>query len=166
MSRTVRGLDRLSSNRVEERLPFRHVLAYSAPNLPLSSIGLPLGIYLPAYYATDPVIGMLGDRFPSRYGRRRHWLLASVPVMMIVGVLVFMPHYVVGETATPSYVLGTLLLLYLGYTLAVLSHMSWGAELPTNYHECSRIQGWREWIHHVIFSVALVTKNFLADWFK
>jgi Na+/melibiose symporter-like transporter len=144
-------------------------VAFSAPALPLSSLGLPIGIYLPAYYAsemglglaavgfvftvtrlmdvvTDPIMGVVSDRFPSRWGRRRHWLVLSIPLLMVAMVLIFMPKLVLGADATASslYLLVALSLAYLGFTFATLSHASWGAELSTNYDERSRIQGFRE----------------------
>lgn len=147
-------------------------MAFSAPALPLSSIGLPIAIYLPAYYAsemglglaavgfvftvtrlmdvvTDPLMGVLSDKFPSRWGRRRHWLVLSVPLLMGAMVLIFMPKVVLGPDADASwiYLLVALSLVYLGFTLASLSHAAWGAELSTYYDERSRIQGFREFAH-------------------
>ena len=40
---------------------------------------------------TDPLTGYITDRFSSRYGRRRHWLVLSVPVLMLSVTMVFMP---------------------------------------------------------------------------
>ncbi len=37
-----------------------------------------------------------------------------------------------------------MVVLYVGWTLLTLSHMSWGAELTSDYHERSLVQGWRE----------------------
>lgn len=37
-----------------------------------------------------------------------------------------------------------LFIMYLGYTMLSISHMSWGTELADEYHERSRIHGWRE----------------------
>ena len=45
---------------------------------------------------------------------------------------------------TGTYLLFWMVLLYVGWTLLSISHMSWGAELSSDYYERSRVQGWRE----------------------
>ncbi|TNE42643.1 MAG: MFS transporter [Alphaproteobacteria bacterium] len=137
--------------------------AYSAPALPNSALGLPLSVYLPPFYAayvgldlatvglvfmaarfwdmfTDPVLGIIGDRFNTRWGRRKPWIVASVPIMMLSAYMLFFPPH----GASGLYLGGWMFLLYVGYTMLSISHMSWGSELADEYHERSRIHGWRE----------------------
>lgn len=141
----------------------RTVAAYVLPSIPISALGLPLVVHLPAFYAestglgvatvgllfmvarlwdvvTDPIMGIVSDSVETRWGRRRPWLLASVPVVMLTAWMVFMPP----EKISTSYLIFWMLMLYVGYTLVTLSHLAWGAELSPDYHERSRIQGWRE----------------------
>jgi len=82
------------------------LVAYGFMTLPLAIAGLPLAIFIPPFYTqelgldlttvgmvlmaarisdvlTDPVIGALSDRFPTRWGRRRPWIVAGTPVMML-----------------------------------------------------------------------------------
>jgi len=61
--------------------------------------------------------------------------------------MVFMPRAAVGEIVSPGYLMFWLAIMYLGYTLATLSQYSWAAELSADYHERSRIMGWREFFH-------------------
>ncbi|HUD53470.1 MFS transporter, partial [Parvibaculum sp.] len=133
------------------------------PSIPIAALVVPLAVHLPAYYAgpmglglgtvgtifmlarfwdvfVDPVLGIVSDRFPSRWGRRRHWIVLSVPIILISSWYVFFPT----APVTPEYLLFGLLGLYLGYTMILLAHMSWGAELTDDYNERSRIQAWRE----------------------
>ena len=93
--------------------------AYSAPALPIAALATPLAIYAPPFYAgdmglglatvgaifmaarfwdlfTDPLMGVISDRFPSRWGRRRHWMVLSVPVLMAAAVLVMFPNLFAG----------------------------------------------------------------------
>jgi Na+/melibiose symporter-like transporter len=143
-----------------------HIAAYAAPAIPNAALGLPIGVYLPPFYAqlvghaagglgivgiafmfarfwdvfTDPVMGILSDRYPSRWGRRRHWMVLAVPIMMLAAWQLFMPP----DTAGVIHLVTWMFVLYVGYTLLTISHISWGAELTTDYHERSRVQGWRE----------------------
>ncbi|MFP6837601.1 MAG: MFS transporter, partial [Pseudomonadales bacterium] len=86
---------------------------------------------------TDPLMGIIGDRFESRWGRRRHWLVIALPFMMLGVFMAFMPQ------GTPSvwYLGFWLVVLYLGTTMKTISHSAWSAELSSNYDERSRIAG-------------------------
>ena len=139
------------------------IAAFVSPAIPLSALGLPLLVYLPPFYAeemglglslvgtifmitrfwdvfTDPVLGILSDKITTPLGRRRHWIILSVPILMICVYKVFMPQ----APVTFFYLLFWMLFLYVGWTLLSISHMSWGAELSSDYYERARIQGWRE----------------------
>lgn len=139
------------------------LFAFAAPALGLYAVGLPVAVYLPPFYANDLGLGLtvvgqifmlcrlfdlaadlglgaVSDRVRSRFGRRRSMLALAVPLMCLGAWQMFMPPEGVG----PLYVLGWLVVMYAGYALGVISHMSWGAELSPDYHQRSRIQGWRE----------------------
>ncbi|MFW6092911.1 MAG: MFS transporter [Pseudomonadota bacterium] len=155
----------------------RTLAAYSAPALPIAAFATPLAIYAPPFYATDmglglsavgtifmvarfwdllsdPMMGVLSDRFQSRWGRRRHWMVLSIPLLLVATALVMFPNHFPGTTGNEWYLLGSLFLLYAGFTLLTISHMAWGAELTDDYHQRARVQGWREFSH--LFSMALV----------
>jgi glycoside/pentoside/hexuronide:cation symporter, GPH family len=147
----------------EDKLKKRTLLAYTLPAIPNSALGLPISVYLPPFYAmyvgldlavvglifmlmrfwdivTDPVLGILSDRFNTRWGRRKPWVVAAVPIMMVSVWQLFFPP----EGATGFHLGLWLFLMYLGYTMLSISHMSWGTELANEYHQRSRIHGWRE----------------------
>ena len=144
-------------------LTWVRLLAFASPAVPIAAMGLPIAVYLPPFYAgemglglavvgaifmlarfwdvfTDPVLGVVSDRVRSRWGRRRHWIVLSVPVMLIATYMLFMPS----PPVSGAYLLWWMAVLYVGWTLLTLSHMSWGAELTPDYHERSLVQGWRE----------------------
>ncbi|MDP1627156.1 MFS transporter [Parvibaculum sp.] len=146
-----------------KRLSSWRLAAFSGPALPIGALGLPIGVYLPHFYAgpmglglaavgtifmlarfwdvfTDPAMGVLSDKFPSRWGRRRHWIVLSVPILMLSAYMVFVPT----APVTSFYLLAWMFFLYIGWTLLTLSHMAWAAELSDDYNERSRIQGFRE----------------------
>jgi len=147
-----------------ERLSISSLMAYASPAIPIAAMGLPMVVYMPPFYAqdmglgltlvgivfmlariwdviTDPVLGVVSDRFPTRWGRRRHWIVISAPIMIVATLQVFMPN---PETVSATYLLMWMLVLYAAWTLMQVSHMAWGAELSPDYHERSRIQGTRE----------------------
>ncbi len=139
------------------------LLAYGVTGLPLAALLLPLFVYLPAYYAedlglglatvgivllvarlsdviTDPLIGALSDRFMSRFGRRRVWMFAGAPILLVSAHMLFQAEPGVG----PSYLLGWTVAVYFGVTMILLPYSAWGAELSPDYHQRSRIAGSRE----------------------
>ena len=141
----------------------RTIGAYASPAIPIAALGLPLVVYLPPFYTkemglglsvvgtifmitrfwdifTDPILGIVSDKIETRLGRRRHWIILSVPILMFCVYKIFIPQ----GTVTGMYLLFWMILLYVGWTLLSISHMSWGAELSSDYNERSRVQGWRE----------------------
>jgi Na+/melibiose symporter-like transporter len=148
--------------RADELSPFR-LAAFTAPALTIAALGLPLAIYLPHFYTAelglslgavgtvfmiarlwdafiDPVMGILGDRTTSRFGRRRIWIVASVPILVVSIYMLFSP----AGAVSPLYLLVWLVVLYVGWTALNISHIAWGAELSTDYDRRSTILGWRE----------------------
>lgn len=145
------------------RLSLPRLLIFASPAVPIAALGLPIAVHLPAYYAeytaltlsqvgyimmltklwdvvTDPVLGFLSDKSQSRFGRRRPWIVASVPFVVLSVYMAFLPP----PDATQSYLFFWLVVMYIGWTMLTISHMSWAAELSDNYDERSRIQGGRE----------------------
>ncbi|MBX3506393.1 MAG: MFS transporter [Parvibaculum sp.] len=139
------------------------LLAFALPAAPISAMGLPLVVHLPPFYAgtlglglsvvglifmlarfwdvfTDPVLGILSDKYETRWGRRRHWIVLAVPIMLVSVYMIFMPP---GDVSA-AYLIFWLFVLYVGWTLLTISHMSWGAELTGDYFQRSRVQGARE----------------------
>jgi Na+/melibiose symporter-like transporter len=137
---------------------FRFFL-FASPQLALATLGLPIVIYLPAYYAgplglglaatgfifmitrfwdvfTDGFLGWAVDRFPTRWGRRKVWMLISTPLMVIGTVAICFPP----DGAGNAYLLFWLTFIYIWWTLIHLCHIAWAAELSDRYDERSRIQ--------------------------
>ena len=137
--------------------------AYGVLGLPLAALGLPLVVYLPPFYAqmaalntglvgviifvarlvdviSDPIVGTASDRMSSRFGRRRPWIAAGIPLLMLSAWFLFMPGHDVGAL----YLLLWSILAYIGWTLIYLPFTTMGAELSEDYDERSRITAWRE----------------------
>jgi Na+/melibiose symporter-like transporter len=141
----------------------RTLFLYALPALMTSVAALPMALFVPAFYAselglplaavgaaiaasrlldvvTDPLIGSLSDRFSTRWGRRKPWILLGTPLFVVSVWQVFVP----GENAGVGYLLFWSALLYLGFTMIDLPHKAWGAELSTDYDERTRVTGVRE----------------------
>ena len=139
-------------------------MAYASPGIPTAAMGVPIAIYIPPFYAqemglglavvglifmlarfwdmiTDPMLGVMSDRFTTRWGRRRHWLVLSVPIMLVATWQLFMPD---PQQVSALYLGAWLFILYIGWTLLTISHTAWGAELSPLYNERTRVQGARE----------------------
>jgi len=133
--------------------------------MPIQMAGIPVAAFIPNYYGqdlglsltavgtiwlltrmfdavSDPLIGWLSDRTHTRWGRRRIWMLASVPIMMLAIYKLFMPS---GEV-TELYLLGWLVALWTGWTMLFIPYYAWAAELSSDYNERTRITGWRAWL--------------------
>lgn len=168
------------------RLSNWKLAAYAAPAFPIAVFSVPFAIYAPPFFAaemglglaavgtifmiarlwdliSDPLMGIVSDRIPSRWGRRRHWIVLSVPLLMIATVLVMFPNHIPGTYGSTLYLLLSLFFLYIGYTLLTISHISWGAELSEDYHERSRIQAWREFASLTAMAVVLLVPAILEQ---
>ena len=138
-------------------------LVYGLPGLPLAAVSIPLVIYLPTFYArelkidlavlggllllarlwdvvSDPLIGYLTDHTRGRFGRRRPWIVAGSPLVMLGIWQLFVP----AADAGPLGLFLWALVLYLGWTMVTLPHQSWGAELAPDYHGRTVLAAYRE----------------------
>lgn len=136
---------------------------YGLLGLPLAAATLPLYVHIPNFYAvdlglglaavggimfamriwdvvTDPIVGILSDRFGKSFGRRRFWLALGLPVSMLGGWMIFRPP----ESAGLEYLLVAGLILHLGWTMVSLPYNAWGAELTSDYNGRNTVTAWRE----------------------
>ena len=141
-------------------------LSYTALNFPTSAAGMPIFIFILPYYAgdlglglslvgilfflgrltdivTDPIMGVLIDRFPSRWGKHRHWIFISAPIFMVATYLIFLP-----PTSNPSslYFFLSLFLVYLSFTLSSITQLSWSTFLAPDYDDRTRLLTLREFM--------------------
>ncbi|MDG1115114.1 MAG: MFS transporter, partial [Pseudomonadales bacterium] len=141
----------------------RTIYFHGCIGLPLAVIGYPLSIWIPAHYSgglglslaavgtilmlarftdviTDPLMGELSDRWQTRFGRRKPWVVVGAPLMMLGVYKLFIPPEGIGML----YFLFWLTLFFLGSTIIALPHRAWGAELSPDYHQRSRVTAARE----------------------
>lgn len=134
---------------------------FASPAVPIAAMGLPLVVYLPEYYVTslglslttvgaaflivklldmllDPVLGGMMDNTRSRFGRFRPWLAAGAPVIAIGAFALFMAK----PGVSALYLWFWLAVVYVGYSMVVLSQTAWGAVLSRDYQQRSRVFAW------------------------
>lgn len=143
--------------------PLLRYLAYGVAGFPLATLGIPLFVFLPAFYAeqlgadiatvgviflmarlfdvfTDPVIGILSDRSSNVLLRRKLPIIAGAPILLIGVEYLFRPSPNIGTAE----ILLWAMCAYLGWTLISIPYTAWGAELSDRYHERTYLAGSRE----------------------
>lgn len=148
-----------------EKLPLSQLIAYCSLTFPVVAVGMPVTTFLPPLYAgagglglaaigiifmiarvwdvvSDPIVGVLVDRYHWRRGPRKTWVAVSLPLLCITALFLYMPGR--GDQASSVILLAQLLLLYTGWTFLQTAHQAWGADLAPDYDERSRLFGVRE----------------------
>jgi Na+/melibiose symporter-like transporter len=160
----------------QDRVKASWLFAYALPGLPIAALGLPLAVHVPNFYAVDvglgyglagavfglarfldifldPAMGVITDRTRTKWGRRRIWMVLSVPVMIAASFLLFMPS----KGATWEITTASLILMFVGWTMLTISHLAWGGELTGDYHERSKVTASREAAYIIgMFTVLLL----------
>jgi Na+/melibiose symporter-like transporter len=143
-----------------KHLSLSTVLAFSCTYFPIAALQLAVAVHLPRYFAShlglsllvvggafglvraidiplDPMLGVAMDRTRTRFGRYRLWMALGAPVLMVGLYMLFQAPETVGRL----YLITWLLVMYLGYSMLLLSHHAWAARLATSYRERSRLFG-------------------------
>lgn len=142
-------------------LPGAALAAYGALGLPLAGAALPVYVHLPNLYgailgvnlallgglllalrladaAIDPLIGALNDRL-----QRPRLLVALGALLLALGMLAAFDPPQRG-IAPWLWLAGALVPVYLGFSLASVSYLAWGALLGDTPHERTRVAASRE----------------------
>lgn len=112
--------------------------------------GLMLGTRLLDALA-DPVLGWLSDTVPTRFGRRKPWMVMGA-ILVPLGAL---PLFTAPSGTTVMTILIGSLLLHIGYSFIITPHGGWGLELSEDKHQRTRIMGAKVWVG-VFGSLALL----------
>jgi Na+/melibiose symporter-like transporter len=139
-------------------------LSFTALNFPTSAAGMPMFIFILPFYAddlglglsivgiifflgrftdilTDPVMGVLIDKFPSKWGKHKLWVFLSAPVFMVATYLIFLP---MTYQPTGLYFFGSLFLIYSAFTLSSITQLSWASFLAPDYDDRTKLLTLRE----------------------
>jgi len=143
-------------------LGWRVLAAYALPTLPLFFLMGPANSVIQGIYAkffglglaqialvllisrtfnavTDPVIGYLSDRYRSRLGSRKPFLVGGSLLAVLACWFLYVP---VGKVTTLSF-LGWFLLADIGWSMCAVPYFAWMAELTEDYRERTKIASWR-----------------------
>jgi Na+/melibiose symporter-like transporter len=154
--------------------PFR-LAAFASLGLPVAGAFVPLGIYLPPFYAQtmgislaavggifmfsrlwnafcDPVVGLLSDRTQTSLGRRKPWILAGTPLFALSVAAIFWPPAHAGA----AYLALWLFALYLGWSMIGTPFYAWSGELSAQYHQRSRVQAYMQTVLATGYALVLL----------
>ena len=169
-----------------ERLPRTTVFAYGLPGIGAGYMYLLVGLYVMKFSTdvllisplvmglifsasrvwdavSDPLVGYLSDRTRSRFGRRRTWMAASILPISATFVMIFAPPAGLSGTGLSVWMAVAIIGFYSVMTAFFVPHLSFGAELSTNYHERSRLFGFRHGFYTVGSILCLGTMQLLID---
>jgi len=164
-------------NGIPKRLSRFQLFCYGITDMPLHFAITPVLIFVPKFYTaelgvslilvgniflfarvldvfTDPLIGFWSDRTRTRWGRRRPWIVAGMPIMTASFYFLFLPPedpniladfftIVPLEYVYALHLFVCIMGLYLALTMILIPYYSWAAELSPDYRERTRITGWR-----------------------
>jgi Na+/melibiose symporter-like transporter len=139
------------------------LINYGAFGLPLAMVALPIYMFVPQFYAArfglslsligsalllahlldafvDPLIGLWIDRQGGAYVRALHY---GLPLLVCGFITLFHPPQSIGGGAFVWFMC-TLMVVYLGFSLASISYQSWGAALTQALSQRSQVTGIRE----------------------
>jgi Na+/melibiose symporter-like transporter len=145
-------------------ISFPRLLAYGILGLPLAMAALPIYVHVPKFYSDlgldlsaigallliarladaliDPLLGLWSDR-ARNVAHGRLWFIGSgVPLLALGMWALFNP--LASSASLSLWLIISLSVVYLGFSMATVSYQAYGAELSTDAHERTRITAVRE----------------------
>jgi Na+/melibiose symporter-like transporter len=146
-------------------LPTRQMVAYGALGFPLAFAALPLYVHVPQLYAdsvglplalvgavllltrfADALIDPLLGQWSDRLGNRRRLIAVALPLLALGLAALLAPPASGGAGGTGGLVwlVLTLALTFIGFSLATINYHAWGAEIGETPQERVRVTAARE----------------------
>ena len=88
---------------------------------------------------TDPIMGLISDRYSSRWGRRRPFIFIGAIMMALTYIMIWMVPRTFGEGAMFTWLVTTSILFFLAYTIFSVPVTSLTYELTPDYRERTRV---------------------------
>lgn len=147
------------------RLSWGQLAVFSLPVLMIQAIEIPWRVYLPAVLTQnlgyglavigtllfairlfdtffDLAVGWASDRWPTRFGRRKPWMAAGLPLILLGGWQVF----VATDGRSLAWLTFGCVLLHAGYTMVATPHGGWGLEIGRTSRERLRVLAVKSWL--------------------
>jgi len=160
-------MDSGAGPRARERLPLSLLILYGVPSFAGAAMLVPIYIHLPKFYSdvvgvplgflaigiagaraldalSDPLVGWLSDRTQTRWGRRRPWIALGSPFCAAAFYALFAPPESLTVASASAWFATSFVLYFVFHTVYGLPHYALGPELTLDYHERSRLFGYRE----------------------
>ena len=93
---------------------------------------------------SDPLAGYASDRTRARLGRRKSWLLAASPALLVTAVAAWSPPAALAGNALALWIAVAVFAFYTAFTLFEVPHMALGAELTQHRRDRVRVFGMRQ----------------------
>jgi glycoside/pentoside/hexuronide:cation symporter, GPH family len=145
-------------------ISFPRLLAYGILGLPLAMAALPIYVHVPKFYSDlgldlsaigallliarladaliDPLLGLWSDRARSVVHGRLWFIGIGVPLLALGMWALFNP--LANSASLSLWLIISLSVVYLGFSMATVSYQAYGAELSTDIHERTRVTAVRE----------------------
>jgi GPH family glycoside/pentoside/hexuronide:cation symporter len=120
--------------------------------LPPAAIGLVFALAKVWDAVSNPLVGSASDRSRSRFGRRRPYLFASLPLLVAGFVMLWSPPSALEGVPLVVFCAFALFVFHGAFALYTIPHFALGAELASDPHERTRIFG----VRHGSFIVGML----------
>lgn len=115
-----------------------------------ATLGVPplwvgIGLAVPRFWdaVSDPVVGVISDKFQSRWGRRRPFILVGSVFTALFFIALWSMPAGMSHTFYFAYFVGLSLCFYTAATVWSVPFQALGYELADSYHERTRVQGFK-----------------------
>jgi GPH family glycoside/pentoside/hexuronide:cation symporter len=165
----------VSEEQIRSHLPLGTIFAYGLPTAAIGFISIVFSLYLMKFATdvlliapgvmgviyglgriwdaiSDPLAGYLSDRSLAARGRRRSWMFASAFPIGLGIVLLWSPWPSLGPVGLVAWMALALFLYETANTAYLIPHGALGVELTANYHERTRLFGYR----HVLMAAGMI----------
>jgi len=169
-----------------DRLPLSLIFLYSLPFVGYLAMSLPMSMWYPKFSTdelmiapatigtilfaarfwdaiSDPMAGHLSDRTRSRFGRRRIWLVGAAIPVAVTYVMLWSPPTALESFWTIAWIAVAMILWETASTAFYVPYTALGLELTNDYHDRTRLFGWRQSLVAVGFGAALVSISILRN---
>lgn len=100
----------------------------------------------------NPIVGQLSDNSTSRYGRRRPFMLAGIPMQIVAILLLFTPNGFTGTVQVVYYFL-VAMLFWTAYVTYLIPFGALGAEITDDYNERTSLRAYNGFIGSIIIMI-------------